>query len=210
MDDTSYIHTLIEQGEHVEQDFKYEISDARKIARTLSAFTNTQGGRLLIGVKDNGRVAGVRSDEEAYMIEAAARLYCYPEVSVVMQPYRVEGRTVLVAQISPSSCKPVMAIDENGRKWAYVRIADENILATPVHLQLWRQLNDGVPANFSFRQREHDLLNFISQEEECSISQVCRKAGVTRREACDLLARFVRWGLLAMRYNGSQFVYRLI
>ena len=70
VDATSYIHSLIAQGEHVEQDFKFEISDARKIARTLSAFANTQGGRLLIGVKDNGRIAGVRSEEEMYMIEA--------------------------------------------------------------------------------------------------------------------------------------------
>ena len=59
--DTEYIHILIAEGEHQQQDFKFEISDARKIARTLSAFSNTDGGRLLIGVKDNGKIAGVRS-----------------------------------------------------------------------------------------------------------------------------------------------------
>ena len=68
------LHHLIAQGEHQQQDFKYEISDARKIARTLSAFANTEGGRLLIGVKDNGKIAGVRSDEEIYMGEAAAAI----------------------------------------------------------------------------------------------------------------------------------------
>ena len=51
--DTDYIHALIAEGEHQQQDFKFEISDARKIAKTLSAFANTDGGRLLIGVKDN-------------------------------------------------------------------------------------------------------------------------------------------------------------
>ncbi len=49
--DTEYIHALIAEGEHQQQDFKFEISDARKIAKTLSAFANTDGGRLLIGVK---------------------------------------------------------------------------------------------------------------------------------------------------------------
>ncbi|MEO4877702.1 ATP-binding protein, partial [Bacteroides thetaiotaomicron] len=34
--DTDYIHTLIAEGEHQQQDFKFEISDARKIAKTLS------------------------------------------------------------------------------------------------------------------------------------------------------------------------------
>ena len=73
-DDTAYIRALISEGEHVRQDFKFEISDSRKIARSLSAFANTEGGRLLIGVKDNGRIAGVRSEEEMYMVEAAAQV----------------------------------------------------------------------------------------------------------------------------------------
>ena len=77
--DTDYLHMLIAQGEHQQQDFKFEISDARKIARSLSAFANTDGGRLLVGVKDNGRLAGIRSEEEQYMIEAAATLYCSPQ-----------------------------------------------------------------------------------------------------------------------------------
>ena len=62
--DTDYLHAWIAQGEHQQQDFKFEISDARKIARSLSAFANTNGGRLLVGVKDNGRLAGIRSEED--------------------------------------------------------------------------------------------------------------------------------------------------
>ena len=68
MNSKDYIYKLIEEGEHQQQDFKFEISDARKIAKSLSAFSNTDGGRLLIGVKDNGKIAGVRSEEEIYMI----------------------------------------------------------------------------------------------------------------------------------------------
>ena len=63
-----YIHRLIAEGEHIHQDFKFAISDARKIARSLSAFANTEGGRLLVGVKDNGAIAGGRSEEGIYMI----------------------------------------------------------------------------------------------------------------------------------------------
>ena len=42
------IEALIEQGEHQQLDFKFEVSDSKKIARTLSAFANTDGGRLLM------------------------------------------------------------------------------------------------------------------------------------------------------------------
>ena len=137
--DTDYIHALIAEGEHQQQDFKFEISDVRKIAKTLSAFANTDGGRLLIGVKDNGKIAGVRSAEEQYMIEAAAQLYCVPPVNCHWQTFLAEGRTVLVVTVDESASKPVYAKDENGRRLAYLRIADENILATPVHLRIWQQ-----------------------------------------------------------------------
>ena len=50
---TNHIQQLVSEGEHVHQDFKFAITDARKIAKSLSAFANTEGGRLLIGVKDN-------------------------------------------------------------------------------------------------------------------------------------------------------------
>ena len=87
-----YTH-LIAEGEHQQQDFKFEISDARKIAKTLSAFANTDGGKLLIGVKDNGKIAGVRSDEEQYMIEAAARTLLQPRSGTIpCRPIQVEGR----------------------------------------------------------------------------------------------------------------------
>ena len=77
---SDYILKLIQRGENQQLDFKFEISDSKKIARSLVAFANTDGGKLLVGVKDNGSIAGVRSDEEYHMVEAAAQLYCKPEV----------------------------------------------------------------------------------------------------------------------------------
>ena len=93
--DQKYLRGLIAEGEHQRLDFKFEINDARKIARTLSAFSNTDGGRLLIGVKDNGRIRGVRSDEEYYMVESAATLYCNPEVRFKSRNISIEGKQVL-------------------------------------------------------------------------------------------------------------------
>ncbi len=78
---SKYLHDLIAMGENQQLDFKFEINDVRKIAKTLVAFSNTDGGKILIGVKDNGKIAGVRSEEEYYMIETAANIYCKPEIN---------------------------------------------------------------------------------------------------------------------------------
>jgi predicted HTH transcriptional regulator len=114
----NYVQELILQGEHQQQDFKFEISDARKIAKSLSAFANTDGGRLLIGIKDNGKIAGVRSEEEAYMIESAANVYCSPEVRFSMTQHRVEGKVVLDVSIPEAEYKPVCAKNEENKLWA--------------------------------------------------------------------------------------------
>ena len=61
MDDKRYLLSLIREGEHQQQDFKYRVADACKLAKSVSAFANTDGGRLLIGVRDDGHLSGVRS-----------------------------------------------------------------------------------------------------------------------------------------------------
>ena len=46
-----------------------------KIAKTMAAFANDSGGTLLVGVKDNQKVCGVKGEEEAYMLDLAARFF---------------------------------------------------------------------------------------------------------------------------------------
>ena len=45
-----YIQDLILEGEHEHQDFKYQITDARKIARSIAAFANNSGGHLRLSL----------------------------------------------------------------------------------------------------------------------------------------------------------------
>lgn len=207
--DTQYIQSLIAEGEHQQQDFKFEISDARKIAKTFSAFANTSGGRLLIGVKDNGKIAGVRSEEEQYMLEAAAELYCRPKVSYRTQTYHVEGRSILIAQIDESMQKPVYAQDETGKELAYLRIEDENILATPVHLRVWQQSGSPQGELMEYTEREQLLLDLLEENDRLSLNRYCRLAHISRRAAEHLLAKFVRYGIVEPVFEGHRFHFRL-
>jgi predicted HTH transcriptional regulator len=134
------IEALIAQGEHQQLDFKFEVSDSKKIARTLSAFANTDGGRLLIGVKDNGNIAGVRSEEEYYMIEAASAMYTRPNVPFTATRWELNGKTVLEVYIAPGARKPYTAPDKDDKYKAYIRVADENKLANEVLLFSWKKM----------------------------------------------------------------------
>ena len=112
----SHLKKLIAEGENQHLDFKYCVSDSRKIARTLTAFANSDGGRLLIGVRDNGTIAGIKSDEEYYMVETAAHLFCRPEISFTVTQHTTGGKTLLEVVVLKGDKRPYQARDESG-KW---------------------------------------------------------------------------------------------
>lgn len=208
-DPQDHLLGMIQEGEHEHQDFKFEISDTYKIAKTLSAFANTGGGRLLIGVKDNGRIAGVRSQEEAYMIEAAAQRCCVGQVDYTLRDVIVDGKTVLVADIGESKVKPVLALDNSQGQWAYVRVKDENILASPVHLALWKQQNDPDGQLTAISEGEQALIRQIAGAPEgLTLNQACHLSTLSRRRLISLMARLVRYQMVSIRHTERGFVFQ--
>ena len=207
MDDKHYLLSLIREGEHGQQDFKYRVSDACKLARSVSAFANTDGGRLLIGVRDDGHLSGVRSQEEIFMMHQAAYKYCRPEPSISFDTYHVDGRTIVVCTVPPSPKRPVCAIDEKGRLRAYIRIADENILASPVHIALWRDAQRPRGAMMTYDADVRRLLDSIAGEQP--LRQIVRLSRLPRPKVVTLLARLVRFGVVRCQYTGQQFLFSL-
>jgi len=207
--DQKYLRSLIAEGEHQQLDFKFEISDARKIARTLSAFSNTDGGRLLIGVKDNGRIAGVRSDEEFYMAESAATLYCKPEVEFISRSYLIDGKSVLEIYIPPVLNKPVYAQDPDKRWMAYLRVGDQNALAGIVQLQVWKEADRERGKLLEFTRSEEMLLQYLQGKEGISLSKIQRDMGYQRKELVNLMTKLVLFNVVEMQYIDTDSCFRL-
>ena len=113
--------------------------------------------------------------KKKYMIEAAAQLYCVPEVEYTLQTYIVEGRQVLVATIEETPHKPVYAKDETGKPLAYLRIKDENILATPIHLRVWQQSDSPRGELIRYTEREQLLLEQLEHGTLLSLNRYCRQ-----------------------------------
>ena len=205
MDDKRYLLSLIREGEHQQQDFKYRVADACKLAKSVSAFANTDGGRLLIGVRDDGHLSGVRSEEEIYMMHQAAYKYCKPEASIKFDTYHAEGRTIVVATVPPSIKRPVCAQDEEGRMRAYIRINDENIVASPVHLALWRESQKPQGAMITYNEDIRKLLDVIHSQQ--TLNQIVRLSRLPRHKVITLMARLIRFGTLRWEYADQQFLF---
>lgn len=207
MNDKNYLLSLIREGEHQQQDFKYRVSDACKLARSVSAFANTDGGRLLIGVRDDGNISGVRSEEEIFMMHQAAFKYCQPEASIKFDTYHVEGRTIVIATVSPSDKRPVRAKDEDGRMRAYIRIDDENIVASPVHLALWRECQKAQGVMITYNDSISKL--FAVMRYKLTLNQIVRLSKLPRQRVITLLARLIRFGNVRWEYVDQKFLFSL-
>jgi hypothetical protein len=205
-----YIKRLIAEGEHQMLDFKFEVSDFRKIARTLVAFSNSDGGRLLIGVKDNGTIAGVRSEEEYFMIEGAARIYCKPEVPFKIREWQVEGRRVVEVIISPGDNRPYMAQDAEGQWIAYIRQGDQNLVASTIILKVWERQRSGKVTTIRFRKAEGDLLAYLESHPVITVPQFRRLAGLSLFQAEKIFVDFIMLGLLRMEHTETHVIFSLI
>ncbi|QGY43399.1 ATP-binding protein [Maribellus comscasis] len=196
-----YLHKLIEEGEHQQQDFKYCINDSKKIAKSLVAFANTDGGRLLIGVKDNGKIAGIRTDEEFYMVESAAKIYSTPAINFSTKQWQVEGKTVLEIGIDASEDRPHFAKDESGKWLAYVRMKDENVLAHKIQIEVWKKQNSLKGIYFTYSEDEKFLVEYLQKNEQITFSKFMRLAHISRRKAEEVLSNFVVMDVIRMNTN---------
>ena len=187
---SNYIQKLIKEGEHQMLDFKFEISDSKKIARTLVAFANTDGGRLLIGVKDNGNISGIRSEEEKYMIQTAAESFCQPEVKFEAKEWNVNGKTVLEVIVPKSSYHKHRAPDHNNAYKVYTRVKDQNILANGILLKIWKYQNNKQNIRVTFSDAEMFLLKYLNENEKITVREFVQKAEINRREAERILVNF--------------------
>jgi len=182
----------INAGEGINLDFKHSISDTKKIARSLAAFANTEGGSLLIGVRDNGSIAGMNSDEEYFMIETASILHCRPEVKFKFINHTINSKQVLEIIVPKSSDMPHSAPDNDGKHKYYVRINDQNIVAPHTLVEVWKRSKKHIKGiKVKMNDTTELLLREIKENGSISKSQLLRITGIRSSEADRLLVNLL-------------------
>ena len=205
----SYLRKLIEEGENQHLDFKYCVSDSRKIARTLAAFSNTDGGRLLIGVRDNGSIAGIQSDEEIYMVDTAAQIFCRPEIIYKIKQHTSGVKTFLEVEVTRGTKRPYQAKDESGRWIAYFRNNDQNLVANRILLQVWRKEEKKSGVMVKFSKAENTLMNYLSKNGSITFSKFRKIARISSYRAESILANLLIFKVLIMKASEKGFTYEI-
>lgn len=204
-----HLKRLIDQGENYHLDFKYCVSDSRKIARTLSAFANSEGGTILIGVRDNGSIAGVQSDEEIYMVDTAAQVFCKPEIKYTIRQYASEGKTVVKIDVMKGENRPYQVKDENGRWKSYFRHHDQNLAANRVLLQVWKKESKSSGVMIKFGKAEKSLMDYIKKNGSITLSRFRKIARISSYRAESILANLIILKILIINTSEKGFTYEI-
>ncbi|MCK5781536.1 MAG: ATP-binding protein [Flavobacteriales bacterium] len=202
-----HILKLIFEGEHQKLDFKYTISEMRKIAKTLSAFANTDGGRLLVGVKDNGKIKGCRPQEERHMLEFAADEYCSPKLNLEFHEWIVEGKNILELVVYEGRNKPYFAIDTDKKKIAYTRIHDEVLPMPTVLFKAVKSRKIKKVKTFKITETEKNILSFINENEHCELSDILSVSKVSRFRTEWILADLINFKLIEVLFVNNKWTF---
>lgn len=168
--DKKQILELIKSGESETVEFKESFD--KEVIETATAFANTKGGMVLIGVSDNGKLEGVQLGKTtlvgyAHKISQSTEPTIIPEV----ESTKVNGKTVVAIHVSEFPIKPIAV---RGR--CYRRVNNSNRQMTPneivqMHLHSTGNSLDALPAT-------NATIDDIDMEK---VNEYIRKANATGR-----------------------------
>lgn len=136
--DEEFIKFLINSEESNTLDFKQKVTSKEKIARTLAAMANSDGGIVLIGLSDQKKIIGIDPEEEKFMVESANEIFCFPRVSLSCELYQIPDheaekknmgeKFLLIVEIKRSAGPIIYTSDKMGNRKHYIRVKDQNRL----------------------------------------------------------------------------------
>jgi hypothetical protein len=188
------------EGQHIE--FKRRMPRPERIAREAIAMANAHGGKLLLGVGDDGEIVGVRdSEEEAFALKEALREHCEPPLSFSIEPVPVTPkREVLVVDVPESPRKPhylVLPGDGDSRS-AYVRVADQSVEASREHVRVMKTSQEPRDVRFQFGDKERALMRYLDRHERITVQQFATLADIPLKVASQTLVLLTRASILRL------------
>lgn len=206
-----HIRTLILEGEGSMLDFKKTITSCAKIAKTLVAFANNKGGKLLIGINDNGEIRGVRSEyEEKYMLNKAAHIYCKPALELTFEEVYIDDKIILVVTIPEGDLKPHYALGDDNKWWVYVRVKDQSQLASKIMVNVLKMQSREEGVLIEYSEKEKEILEYLESHDRISFPDFGKIFGLSRRKAERIMVNLILSGLIRVVRAENQEYYAAV
>lgn len=195
------IKRYLREGEGDMLDYKQEITSAIKIAKTMVSFANNKGGTLLVGVRDNRTIAGIRTEDEKYMLDLAASFYCKPEITLEIIAHEIGDKVILECIVPNGEYKPYSAKADDGKWWVYIRDKDKSLLASKIVVDVLRRQASNKGTMIQYGKNEEMLLKYLEENERITLNEFKKKVNISRWRASKILVNLISAGVIRNHTN---------
>lgn len=197
------LENLIQTGEGTYLEFKKTTPSARKIAREIVAFANTDGGTILVGVNDDKTIHGIRGYfEEEYLLQKAALELCVPAITITIELVHYSDVDVMVIQVPEATIKPVYLKGKKQRH-VFVRRKDESVLASDEMIGILKNESKGEGVTFEYGDKERMLFRYLKEYGEITVEKYAHLINVTTFRSSKILVNLVSAGILSLSYRAN-------
>ncbi len=121
---------LIANGENSLVEFKRDDVRPEQLAKEIVAFANSYGGRLLLGVEDDGTPSGIqRADLERWIMDTVCARYVHPAVIPLYEEVQLESNLRVAVITLPMGVSKPYVMRNNDREEFYIRAGSTSRLA---------------------------------------------------------------------------------
>ncbi|HEO99441.1 MAG TPA: ATP-dependent DNA helicase [Epsilonproteobacteria bacterium] len=132
------LQELIHQGESKTLELKETLPKNDSIAKTVVAFSNTSGGKLIIGINDKREPVGIDDQEIFELQDRIASIIsdsCHPNILPEIYTLNTHGKILLVIEVSRGNLLPYYLKQHGKDGGVYVRLGATNRQASSEMIQ---------------------------------------------------------------------------
>ncbi len=191
---------MIKMGENQLVEFKEKINEPDRILNELSAFANSKGGVLLLGVKDNGTLIGLK-DPEAEMEYLVSQIELK---TVPVVPYEIgfcdtdDGKGIVWILIAADGDGPfsVQSSEKDKGKF-FKRVADESRQMGIVEVESLKIKDPKKEKDFRYGKKEKLIFDSLKSSKK-SLNQIQKSTRIQRHLLIAKMALLLTRGLLKL------------
>ena len=120
----------INSGESKVLEFKEKFPSNESIAKTVVAFSNTSGGKLVLGVNDSRDITGLEENTDIFELQDKIASiiydYCYPNIIPEIYTSSINDKLVLIVEVFRGNLLPYYLKKHGKNEGVYIRIGATN------------------------------------------------------------------------------------
>lgn len=163
----------IKKGEGKSLEFKELLPSSEQLCKTIIAFANMGGGKLLLGVSDHGETKGLADADPAAYSDRISNIVhdcIHPVVVPDIYTLSIDDKSIIVVEVYPSPLKPHFLKSKGKADGTFIRVAATNKQADAEYIQeLERQrlnisFDEDICSDISFDEFDVEALIHILSE----------------------------------------------